>query len=527
MTWVFKIKVNDDRSLSKYKARFCVVGTGQQQGTDFFEKFACGARGTSVKMCCICTCVQGWIDFHFDLDGAYLDADIDTDVYVDQAQGVPHVVGPRGERMCMKLDKAIYGTVQAGRLFTKKFRAALIDIGFECCLDDESVYRLRHRLGDIILSAHVDDGIGGASTQAVLDWMYEQIIAHGFSFSQRGPWKTVLGFGAERNREQRTVKLMARKHIADLVNEHLADETVNLHPPTPSQKSVMDLKAGPVETPEQIAANAGWRTKARSLKGALIHIAQIHPAIANATSRCCALMAMPTHESYAAAKRILAWLRDRPTLGVVWGAPHLTALTDLIPKARPLHPMGPERDYSLNCTVDSDLPGTPMTNDPDAAQDRASHRAQLGYVLSLAGGCIEGVSRRQHSTAVDTPAAELFAASTAAAIIINVNAVLAFVSFGILGNDPVRMWCDNEAAVMVSKDATSIKRLAYIARRVRFLQELVERAIVTMLNVSGKVNPADALTKHVEPKTAYREYMARIYNVSYDSFAQPKESPTT
>jgi hypothetical protein len=80
---------------------------------------------------------------------------------------------------------------------------------------------------------------------------------------------------------------------------------------------------------------------------------------------------------------------------------------------------------------------------------------------------------------------------------------------------------------MVSKDATSIKRLAYIARRVRFLQELVERAIVTMLNVSGKVNPADALTKHVEPKTAYREYMARIYNVSYDTFAQPKESPTT
>ena len=48
-----------------------------------------------------------------------------------------------------------------------------------------------------------------------------------------------------------------------------------------------------------------------------------------------------------------------------------------------------------------------------------------------------------------------------------------------------------------------------------------------MLNVAGTVNPADALTKHVEPKTAYREYMARIYNVHYSSFCQPKESPTT
>ena len=63
------------------------------------------------------------------------------------------------------------------------------------CKIDRQLHRLqaaplsRH----IILSAHVDDGIGGAFTQAVLDWMYEQIIARGFSFSQCGPWKTVLG----------------------------------------------------------------------------------------------------------------------------------------------------------------------------------------------------------------------------------------------------------------------------------------------------------------------------------------------
>ena len=116
-------------------------------------------------------------------DGAYLDADIDADVYVDQASGRDPVVGPHGERMVMALDKAIYGTVQAGRLFTKKFRAALVDIGFEMSLDDESVYRLDHALGRVILAAHVDDGIGGAENQAVLDWVYEQIERHGFKFS--------------------------------------------------------------------------------------------------------------------------------------------------------------------------------------------------------------------------------------------------------------------------------------------------------------------------------------------------------
>ena len=184
MTWVFKIKTLDTGALDKFKARFCVFGTNQVKGQDYFKSFASGARGTSVKSVVIITVVEGWIDFHFDLNGAYLDFDIDTDVY-DQPAGLDPVVGPNGEKMCMKLDKAIYGTVQAARLFTKKFRAALVTIGFEVSLDDEAVYRLDHKLGRIVLATHVDDGIGGASIAAVRDWMYAEIIKHGFSFSQQ------------------------------------------------------------------------------------------------------------------------------------------------------------------------------------------------------------------------------------------------------------------------------------------------------------------------------------------------------
>ena len=76
------------------------------------------------------------------------------------------------------------------------------------------------------------------------------------------------------------------------------------------------------------------------------------------------------------------------------------------------------------------------------------------------------------------------------------------------------MWCDNEAAVCVSNDSTSIKRLAYVARRVRFLQELVTRNVLRMLNVPGTANPADAMTKHVSPKRHWQEYMSRMYNSS-------------
>ena len=46
----------------------------------------------------------------------------------------------------------------------------------------------------------------------------------------------------------------------------------------------------------------------------------------------------------------------------------------------------------------------------------------------------------------------------------------------------------------------------------RFLQELVARLVVSLLNVPGKANPADAFTKHVSPKRLWQEYMARMYN---------------
>ncbi len=64
---------------------------------------------------------------------------------------------------------------------------------------------------------------------------------------------------------------------------------------------------------------------------------------------------------------------------------------------------------------------------------------------------------------------------------------------------------------MVSKDASSIKRLAYVARRVRLLQELEARKIVTLYNVPGTANPADAMTKHLA-KLDYVPYMIRLYN---------------
>ena len=127
------------------------------------------------------------------------------------------------------------------------------------------------------------------------------------------------------------------------------------------------------------------------------------------------------------------------------------------------------------------------------------------------------VKKGQHSTALSSAEAELFAASTAAARILSVTGILRFVSFMVLGTHPVPLWIDNEACELVAKDASATKRLSYITRRVRLLQELQALTIVSALHVPGKENPADVLTKSVG-RADFRKYMAKLYNTSESTF---------
>ena len=521
LTFVFKVKVKADMTLEKFKARLCVVGSSMQQGTDFWESYSATARTSSVKLIIISTVVSRWIDFHFDLYGAFLSADIDTDVYTDQPPGLPPETGPNGEAMVWKLDKAIYGTVQAARLFAIKLRTALLAIGFERSIDDPSVYRLDHAFGRIILATHVDDGIGGASTQKVLDWFYAQLTdKHGFRFSaDPGPWNTLLGFGVHRDSANHSVSITARKYIESMYTDHMADDAKCCNVPTPALPEVALLQPPPAETDAEAAAAEPMRKRCRALIGSLLYVAQVHPGIVEAVARLCAFMAKPTIEVYRAAKRVLVWLWHRKDLGVTYGGADITCLEDLVPSPHtPVVPMSPRRGPQLACCVDSDLSKATMparTAEEAAAHpaDRNSSRSQLGYEISLANGCVEAVSRRQVSVAVDAAAAEVFAASTAGAALITIAGTLRFITFGILGNSPVPLWCDNEACIMVSNDATSLKRLSYITRRVRLLQELVANGVVALHKVSGTANPADVLTKVLAVKYAFKEYMAKLYNV--------------
>ena len=84
--WVFKLK-NDNKKLSKYKARLVVKGFGQKQGIDFDEILS-----SVVKMCSIRVILELPASMNLELEQlnvktAFLHGDLDENIFMEQPEG--------------------------------------------------------------------------------------------------------------------------------------------------------------------------------------------------------------------------------------------------------------------------------------------------------------------------------------------------------------------------------------------------------------------------------------------------------
>ena len=108
--WVFKAKLKEDGTIERFKARLVAQGFSQRYGIDYDETFSPVASKTTIRIL-IGLRAQGWVVQQIDVDTAYLNANIDADLYITQPQGFE--VPNQGELRACKLNRAIYGLKQA------------------------------------------------------------------------------------------------------------------------------------------------------------------------------------------------------------------------------------------------------------------------------------------------------------------------------------------------------------------------------------------------------------------------------
>ena len=162
--WLLKWKSDAHGMIDRAKARLVAKGYSQEEGVDYFETFAPTASTTSNRLIAAMACKLDWDLRHCDIDQAFIQAELDTEIFWRLPRGCGEMSGK-----VLLLNISLYGLKQSGRSWYNLLSSTLVECGFEQCLVDPCVFRLM--LNDAVVAMlvlHVDD-IKIAATKEVTD----------------------------------------------------------------------------------------------------------------------------------------------------------------------------------------------------------------------------------------------------------------------------------------------------------------------------------------------------------------------
>ncbi|KAL0536512.1 hypothetical protein IC582_025461 [Cucumis melo] len=87
LKWVYKSKFAADGSLEKHKAHLVAKGYAQQHGIDFKQTLSPIALFETVKIVLALEALQQWPVYQFDVKSAFLNGELQEEVYVEQPEG--------------------------------------------------------------------------------------------------------------------------------------------------------------------------------------------------------------------------------------------------------------------------------------------------------------------------------------------------------------------------------------------------------------------------------------------------------
>ena len=117
-----------------------------------------------------------------------------------------------------------------------------------------------------------------------------------------------------------------------------------------------------------------------------------------------------------------------------------------------------------------------------------------GFVGILLGGPFAWSGYRLPQTSLSSCDAEYCAATKAVTTIVSVRPVVSFI-VGVDIDEPTILFCDNNAAVLLSENNTSSRRLKHITTRIAYLRETVKEGHVQLHHIKTNGMIADLFTE--------------------------------
>ncbi|CAI7880912.1 unnamed protein product [Closterium sp. NIES-53] len=333
-----------------------------------------------------------------------------------------HKYGPDGEltryksRLVAKgfqQTKAIYGLKQAPRACYHKLEETLLAGGFKKSECDHSLFLLQEKEQFLMLLVYVDDILLFSESSAMIERV-EEMLEMQFKCSKMGD----------------------RKYCEGLAEKYGLQDGGKPAIPLPSGFTVEPC------ADEEVVGESD-RKLFHSMVGALNYAANhTRPDIAFATSRLASVVSRPCHEQLEAAKRLVRYVSATASMGLEY--------SDVRQRLQRGAADLSKGEMLLTCYTDASFNYV-----------KADGTSIGGYVCLFGGGAVSWRSKKQNEVGLSSCETEYMALHHGAKEVVWLRRLLE--EIGVCQNEPTVIFCDNESAVKLGKNAC----LHGLARRSR------------------------------------------------------------
>jgi hypothetical protein len=468
--WVFKTKRDSQGNIERYKARLVAKGFTQREGIDYTETFSPVSKKDSFRVIMALVAHFNFELHQMDVKTAFLNGSLEEEVYMKQPEGF---CSSEGENLVCKLNRSIYGLKQASRQWYLKFHEVITSFGFEENVMDQCIYQRVSGSHICFLVLYVDDILLATNDKGML-YEVKQFLSRNFDMKDMGEASYVIGIKIHRDRNRGILGLSQEAYINKVL------ERFNMKNCSPS---VAPIVKGDKFELSQCPQNNFEREHMKNISyasavGSLMY-AQVctRPDIAYAVGVLGRYQINPGVDHWRAAKKVMRYLQGTKNFMLMYK------------RTDNLEVIG----YS-----DSDYAGCIDTR-----------KSTSGYVFMLASGVVSWRSAKQTLTATSTMEAEFVSCFEATSHGVWLKSFISGLRVVDSISKPLKMYCDNSAAVFMAKNNKSGSRSKHIDIKYLAVRERVKENKVVIEHVSTELMIADPLTKGMPPKN-FKDHVVRM-----------------
>ena len=445
--WVYALKLTPP-NIYTFKARYVAKGFSQRPGVNYDMTFAPTARIATIRILLNIAIQFGLILHQLDVDNAFLNSNIDYEIYMRQPEGFIH----DPNKVC-KLNKSIYGLKQSAMLWNQTLLDFMKQQNLKQSSKDPCLFIRNESSNMLYVLIWVDDIICASSSKQILS-QFKDNFSKSFKIKDIGPLAWFLGIAFHQTNDY--ISMNQKLYINNILNRFgMANCKPRSLPCDPNVHKLLEKYSPVYEDP----------THYRELVGSLIYLyCCTRPDLSFIVSLLSRFMASPKVIHLQIANGVLHYLK-------------YTVEYDLkyVKSDEPLHLFG----YT----------------DSDFAQNPDCHSIS-GYCfkINLNSALVSWKSAKQTIVAWSTTEAEYIAAGEAVKEALFLRELFS----EIMNKQPatVTLFCDNHAALcLMTNSQQHHKRTKHINIAFHAIRTYVANKSVHISYVASKDNLADIFTK--------------------------------